>query len=88
MLEYKWIPRGHAFSAAGVGKIGGSHSLKDAYQYTKENVESFFCNGKKNVGREVSGAGDSVRKTSFVFSNLYKVDLFYPIYFSEGLTVT
>jgi len=42
LLEYKWIPRGHAFSAAGVGKIGGSHSLKDAYQYTKENVESFF----------------------------------------------
>ncbi|MBY0595219.1 hypothetical protein K4569_01820 [Bacillus bingmayongensis] len=31
-VEYKWIPDEEpSFSAAGVGKVGGSHSLKDAY---------------------------------------------------------
>ncbi|MBO1580123.1 hypothetical protein [Bacillus sp. XF8] len=35
LLKYEWIPGRHAFSVVGGGKIGGSHSLKDAYQFMK-----------------------------------------------------
>ena len=58
LLEYEWIPGGHAFSMAGGGKAGGSHSLKDAYQYMKETGEKVFGSGEKNI---VKGTGEGSR---------------------------
>ncbi|MDM5154708.1 hypothetical protein QUF88_12965 [Bacillus sp. DX1.1] len=58
LVEYKWIPGGDAFSAVGVGKVGGSHSLKDAYQYMKDTGERLFGSGEKDVVKEVSGANN------------------------------
>jgi hypothetical protein len=55
------IPNVFEPSYAGVGKVGGSNSLKDTYQLMKENVEKVF--GKDTVkGGSGSNISDNISK--------------------------
>ncbi len=97
LVEYEWIPGGHAFSMAGGGKAGGSHSLKDAYQYVKETGEKVFRGGGSNTNRTIIssemeekllyGQRKAPPKNDFIGGHSPNINNTHPNYAVEEITV-